>query len=290
MISARILAHTKNLLTGDEVVTFECTYHRFILPEVNTYRHFSRNSASSRGIPVTKRIEQVKNNPALPVQWGRNQKGMTASSEISEDEKRKAEEIWREAANAAIQYAEKMNALNVHKQIVNRLLEPFCWQTSVISAMRERFEYMFEQRIHPDAQPEFCELASKMKYALLDSTPKTKCVHLPYILPEEDSLPLHIRAAVSVARCARVSYTPFNMESPNVEEDLRLYSKLLTAEPPHLSPFEHILIPDENDYSLIYYDNFKRFVSYRWIIEQFGNNINFEPIFDSLDDGYKWFE
>lgn len=290
MIQAKVLAHTKNLYSGDEVITFECTYHRFILPEVNTYRNLSRNSASSRGIPVKKRIDQILENPAYPISWGENQRGMIAKNEVSDEVKTKAKEIWKRASLQAIQIAEELMNLNIHKQVVNRVLEPFTWQTSVISGMRQWFEHMFNQRIHPDAQPEFCELAMKMRTALLDSTPKTKTVHLPYILPEEENIPISHKMMASVARCARVSYTPFNSEKVDIEQDLDLFKRLVSASPPHLSPLEHVLIPDENDYSLIYYHNFKRFVSFRWICETFGEDLNYDSFFDSLDDGYKWFQ
>ena len=290
MIEAKVLAHTKNLYSGDEVITFQCTYHRFILPEVNTYRNLSRNSASSRGIPVLKKIEEVRNNPAIPVSWGENQRGMVAKDEVPEEDKAKAIEIWRNASAQAISVAEELFKLKIHKQIVNRVLEPFCWQTSVITGMKEWFEHMFNQRIHPDAQPEFRELAIKMRNALLDSVPKTKTVHLPYILPEEESLPISKKMMASVARCARVSYTPFNGDSPNVEEDLQLFKRLVMADPPHFSPLEHVLIPDENEYSQINYHNFKRFISFRWVCETFGEDLNYDGFFEALDDGYKWFE
>lgn len=288
MISAKILAHTKNLYSGDELITFECTYHRFILPEVNTHRMISKNSASSRGIPISKRIQMVQDNPAFPVEWGQNQRGMVAQSLVSKETEEEARRIWLEASKSAIEYAEKLNKLNIHKQLANRVLEPFCWQTSVFTGMRKWFEHMFNQRIHPDAQPEFRELAVKMSEALQNSTPKTKVVHLPYILPDEETLSTSIKAMVSVARCARVSYTPFNEETADLEKDIDLFFRLYRADPPHLSPFEHIAIVDES--SSENYFNLNGFVSFRWMIENMGQDVDFESIFDNLPEGYKWFE
>jgi hypothetical protein len=47
---------------------------------------------------------------------------------------------------------------------------------------------------------------------------------------------------VSAARCARVSYTPFDERQPNVGKDAQLAARLLAADPPHMSPFEHATV------------------------------------------------
>ncbi|MCX8008411.1 MAG: FAD-dependent thymidylate synthase [Patescibacteria group bacterium] len=289
MIYAKVLAHTRNRMSGRELITIECCYHRFILPEVNTYRMLSKNSASSRGIPISKRINAVRENLAYPVEWGKNQKGMVAREQIPVEETEKAKEIWKKASEAAIQYAEELNKLNIHKQIVNRLLEPFCWQTSVITGMRESFIHMIDQRIHPDAQPEFRELAIKIREAIMNSQPKEKVVHLPYILPEEEEFSTSLRAIISVARCARVSYTPFNAESPDIEEDVGLFGRLISADPPHLSPFEHVAIVNEREIGCQRnYFNLTGFVSFRWLLERYGVGFDYEHIFDNLENGYNF--
>lgn len=58
MISAKIIADSE--FDGVRLVTFEVEFHRFILPEINTHRVFSRNYQSSRAVPVKSLIEQVK--------------------------------------------------------------------------------------------------------------------------------------------------------------------------------------------------------------------------------------
>ena len=58
---------------GVRLTTMEATFHRFILPEFNTHRAFSRNAASSRAIPIKKVIAAVRDDPAMPVFWGKNQ-------------------------------------------------------------------------------------------------------------------------------------------------------------------------------------------------------------------------
>ncbi|MCX8008204.1 MAG: FAD-dependent thymidylate synthase [Patescibacteria group bacterium] len=291
MIYAKVLAHTKNRTSGNELITVECGYHRFILPEVNTYRMLSKNSASSRGIPISKRIEKIKESLAYPVEWGRNQKGMVASEEVNKETQERAAKLWKEASEAAIHFAEELNKLNIHKQIVNRVLEPFSWQHSVITGMRSAFDHMFEQRIHKDAQPEFRELAIKIKEAIMNSIPKTGVIHFPYILPEEEELSPSLRAIISVARCARVSYTPFDSDKADIEEDVGLFGRLYYADPPHLSPFEHVAIVNEKEYGCQRsYFNLTGFVSFRWLIETYSTrqDFDYEHIFDNLEDGFNF--
>lgn len=264
-IEAKVLAHTVNTITEDELITLQCTYHRFILPEVNTYRMISKNSASSRGIPIKKRIDMVLNNPAYPVEYGKNMSGMY-STELLEN-RENLDAIWKEASLNAVQLAEKMAEAGVHKQIVNRIIEPFLWQTSVFTGNRIWFEHIFEQRIHPHAQPEFRELAIKMRDAIENSVPKENAVHEPYILDiERGQFSPFKRIQLSVARCARVSYTPFNEENRDVEKDCQLYLKLIKANPPHSSPLEHYAFPTNIKRSFY---NLRGFISFRYLFEAY---------------------
>lgn len=72
---------------GKRLTTWELTYPRFVHAELMTHRLFSRNSASSRAIPTEKLIERVEKDPAMPIFWGKNQKGMQAEVEMSPDRK-----------------------------------------------------------------------------------------------------------------------------------------------------------------------------------------------------------
>jgi thymidylate synthase ThyX len=85
MIEAKIIADSLNPV-GVRLVTFKLTYPRFILAELNTHRVFSRNSASSRAVPIEKMIERVRANPVVPIHWGKNQPGMQASEQIGNPE------------------------------------------------------------------------------------------------------------------------------------------------------------------------------------------------------------
>src|SRR5574343_1707715 len=72
------------------ITTMQLKFHRFILPEFNTHRMFSRNASSSRAIPTAKLIEQVRNNPVMPVFRGKHQKGMQAKEEKNDYFKKNA--------------------------------------------------------------------------------------------------------------------------------------------------------------------------------------------------------
>lgn len=240
-ISATIIKDSIN--RGNRLTTIECTFHRFILPEVNTYRMWSRNAASSRAIPLKRRIEEVRTDPAIPVQWGKNQRGMVAEHNLSSETSSECFYTWIEASAAAADYAEILASLNLHKQTASRILEPFLWHTSVISSTD--FSNCFNQRIHPDAQPEFKELAEAMKEAVDGSEPEILSEnewHLPYVDEDEkESVSLDQQKKISVARVARSSY--LNQDKKDVEADIYLYDRLLSANPPHLSPFEMVATP-----------------------------------------------
>jgi hypothetical protein len=241
MLSAKIIADSINS-NGDRLTTMECTFHRFILPEFNTYRMWSRNAASSRAIPLKRKIKEVRENPAIPVSWGRNKPGMVADEELDHEQQVRSLSTWIRAAATAADHAEVLGELNLHKQLANRILEPFSWHTSVVTATE--WDNMFTQRIHKDAQPEFHALAVLMKAELENSEPQLLNFnqwHLPYVTGAEQVLNLDTKKKIAVARVARSSY--LNQDKTDIDADLALYDRLRNAEPPHLSPFEMVARP-----------------------------------------------
>ena len=234
-----IVADSLNVRTGQRLTTFRCTFPRFILAEVNTHRMLSRNTASSRAIPTRKLLELVRTQPVIPV-FGENQAGMQAGAALTGDALQEAQEHWRAAAEQACVAAEHLLALNVHKQAVNRLLEPFLWVTSLLTATD--WGNWFGLRSHPDAQPEIQRLADTMLLAYTTHTPtpvEEAGWHLPLVSLDEPWVaesPVAWRAHVSAARCARVSYS--RLDAPgSVAEALQLADRLAAAG--HWSPFEH---------------------------------------------------
>lgn len=210
-----------------------------------THRVFSRNAASSRAIPTPKLIEQVRTNPAMPIEWGSNQPGMQAGPPTEMSLQCKSQ--WIDAANGAANRAELMHRYGAHKQIINRILEPYMWMKTIVSSTE--WENFFQQRITEESQPEMRYLAVRMQDALYSSMPESvdpKCWHMPYI--DDDTYDIMNVAGysfsdalgVSVARCARVSYMNHGA-SKTIDEDLALYKRLKASG--HWSPFEHVATP-----------------------------------------------
>lgn len=252
MIEAKIIADSVSE-SGKRITTMQVKFHRFILPEFNTHRVFSRNFSSSRAIPTKKLLEQVRNDPAMPVHWGANQAGMQAERELEGDALKNAQFSWRRAAESAASMAEIMADLGAHKQIVNRIIEPYIWANGIVTSTE--WENWFELRAHPDAQPEIHELALRMQDAMSASTPRLLKVgewHLPYITDEEREDEFYqieankssnMLAKISAARCCRVSYLKHDGTKADVNEDLFLFQRLAGAEPLHASPLEHQATP-----------------------------------------------
>jgi hypothetical protein len=243
MIQAQVLADSLNHANDCRVTTFLVTYPRFILAELNTHRVLSRNTASSRAIPVSKTLREVWKNPAAPVRFGRSRRGMQDAGPMTGLRLGLCRGLWFGARYPAMAAAWLMVKAGLHKQVANRLLEPWVWTTTVVTATE--WENFYRLRLHKDAQPEFRELAERM----LDAHRKSKPVrllpgkwHLPFASPVELSDITHGRVSVwdelkrCTARCARTSYVNFyGKDDP--EDDRRLHDRL--AESGHWSPFEH---------------------------------------------------
>lgn len=263
MIKATVIADSVHHATGTRITTFELVYPRFIHSEFMTHRVFNRNASSSRAIPTSKFIEQVRNEPVMPSYWGRNQKGMQAEEELTPMEIEDAKFIWDNAASAAAVYAEQLRRGQVHKQIVNRILEPFTHIRVVVTSTS--WANFYGLRDHEDAQPEIRLLAQAMKKAHEESVPqklKKGDWHLPYIRsvdcanaynhckyqritrdePSNEEI-LGLLLKVSAARCARASYNNFEGKPSTISDDLDLFAKLVEKQPIHASPTEHQATP-----------------------------------------------
>jgi len=255
----------------DRLTTLEVTFPRFVLPEFNTHRVFSRNSASSRAVPVEKRLLQVLTEPVLPIEWGANKPGMQSVEILSESDRKIAESEWLKSRDHAVigavalvgglgkmrneELISRVNELyarynlsipepirGVHKQFVNRILEPYMWHTVVVSSTE--WENFMALRRHPDAQPEIRHIANLMDEVIASSTPAELTEeewHLPFVLEEERVLPVPILAKLAVARCARVSYETHDTGKIDHDKDIALHDSLRDSG--HMSPFEHIARP-----------------------------------------------
>jgi hypothetical protein len=236
VIRATVIQDSVNVV-GERLTTFVLVLPKFLLAQLNTHRAFSRNAASSRAIPTRTMLRMVWQEPVWP-QWGRNGRGMQAHGDLPRSTQMAANLVWSAALLAALLWAWLLMKLRVHKQSVNRLLEPFAHATVVLSGTD--FDNFFSLRCHEGAQPEMQDLARSMLRAYSASAPRLLRPgqwHLPFT---DKHVPAGLSTddlvKVSTARCARASYADFYGKC-NVASDFRLHGDLIREG--HCSPAEH---------------------------------------------------
>lgn len=255
LITARIVADSVSP-EGTRMTTMEIEYPRFILAELNTHRMLSKNSASSRAIPVKAMHEQIKAAPAGPVYWGKNQPGMQAKTELVDNDLADVKFMWQRAMQDALHWAWAMSdRVGLHKQIANRVTEPWMTMKTVISGTE--WTNFWWLRAHADAQPEIHELALKMRDAYTQSTPQLLNPgewHVPYvntyrsIINNEllysdnkgDDITAEEACIISASCCAQVSY---RKSDDSFDKAKKIYQQLIESEPAHASPVEHQATP-----------------------------------------------
>ena len=281
MIEAKIIADSLGPI-GDRITTYVLTFPRIVLAEFNTHRALSRNSASSRAIPLKKMLKLVQENPFIPVKWMREHTGMQGTEYLDQLSSQFSREIWLRGRDEAVSAAESLSQQGVTKQICNRLLEPFMWHTCI--ATGTDWENFFALRAHPDAEIHIQELAYKMLEAANASTPTDLDKgqwHIPFgdnmdeariakLIVSKELMKESVNSMkqkIATARCARVSYLNFEGKD-DYEADLELYNRLSSAG--HMSPFEHVAQAMDIHQYLNWggrCGNFKGFVQLRKFIE-----------------------
>lgn len=235
---ATVICDTYSEDTGSRITTLELVYPRYIHSELMTHRMFSRNASSSRATPLAVTLEEVKNDPVFFDYVGKNQSGMVAGEALKPEELDAFREEWETLAYQVASRVEYMSErFGIHKQTLNRALEPFLRIRTLVTATE--WDNFFTLRLAPDAQPEIRMLAEAMRDSMAISKPNLGDYHLPYI---EDYNPNSADDwgkyhKISVARCARVSYGRLDGKANSKEEDLALFARLGAGG--HLSPFEH---------------------------------------------------
>lgn len=295
-ISAETILRSRNAAAPDKVLsTLLLRYPRCIHAEFMTHRVFSRNAASSRAIPVAKLIEDVMTNPFVPLHWGANQKGMQATEEcsapvvleemdpeyggldpISYDNR----DAWLRARDHAVTAAKAFSEAGYHKQIVNRLLEPFAHITVVVSSTE--WSNFLALRDHADAEPHIAMLAREIRKCLDDESTVQILEpgewHLPFLKAfdadflyealggDRDKI-MEIARKLAVARCASTSYKTVDGFDMTPDRAVALHDKLVASTPLHASPCEHVAQADgpdimaRNDWS--HPEQHKNFVGFR---------------------------
>lgn len=261
----KVLSKSINVVTGDTLTTVELRYWRAIHGELMTHRVFSRNAGSSRATPVKKMLDQVWNDPAGPIHWGVNKAGMQANAELRGWRLKLSQNLWRTSGKVACAFAWGLMKIGLHKQVANRILEP--WQYINVIVSSTDWSNFYELRCHKDAQPEFQELAREIRYQITFTEPNklvTGQWHLPYIDDTElNTLSLKEQLMVSTARNARVSIAPFDGNA-KIAKEIERHDLLVGSTPKHMSPTEHVAMamPTSENYG-----NFRGFKQYRQFIE-----------------------
>ena len=249
-VQARIIADSVNP-RGTRITTFELEYPRIIHGELMTHRVFSRNAASSRAIPVSTMLDLIEANPATPSHWGKNQPGMQAQEELGELEKEEVKRLWFSACKSAVSHARVMNNIKAHKQVINRITEPYQHMKVVLTATD--FANWFWLRDHTDADPTIAELAGRMSTSYNRSTPELLLDgqwHLPYVavsysngnqkyfeaFDSNKETTLEQALMISSSSAAQVSY---RKTDGSLEKAQMVYDRLVNSTPVHASPFEH---------------------------------------------------
>lgn len=250
---------------GIRLTTLQLRYPRMVHADFMTHRVFSRNGRSSRAVPVATLI----NEDAYVPHFMQNQPGMVASAEMSDEDRKAAEDIWLSMATFCKEGVRQLNQLKVHKQWANRPLEWF-GHIDVLVTSTDWVNF-FELRLDGSAQPEIIQLADCMKAAIDASEPSYTphgAWHLPYVdivtevadacnyldmqdamwnenltLEETGDAIYDVLKKISVARCARLTIKPFDGDG-SIDKELARYEKLMISRPVHASPAEHIATPD----------------------------------------------
>lgn len=262
--AAKIIADSANSF-GDRVTSFQVRFHRFVLAEFNTHAVFDRNSASSRAIPAGTQLRRYDVDPAWPISWPAEQKGMSGGSELTGNDLEDARALFSDVKSytqqAVSQYLQghPEPEHRLHKSLLNRLLEPLQWHTALVTA--SSYGNFFEQRVSPAAQPELRVVAAMMQELYNSNEPvvlKRGEWHLPYIrsgpefsgVDRENVQGLRIGESgeydvrhISAARCARVSYLTQEGQR-DYTKDVELYASLV--ENGHWSPLGHVCTPWPN--------------------------------------------
>lgn len=214
-----------SISNGNRLVTYCWEYPRMIHSEVMTHRVMSRNAASSRAIPAAKLRQRITDNPAAPVHWGQNQAGMQAGAEISDVEAAKS--WWLRGRDLMAAHHAEGEKLGLHKQIVNRVIEP--WMTiALVVSMTDHANFFF-LRNHHAAEPSI-QIVAKLAWEAFNNHAPTQVAvgdwHLPYVDEDRGMYHPDFLSKLSAARCARVSYLTHE-GTRDVAKDIELHDRLV---------------------------------------------------------------
>lgn len=241
-------------LTGKEIFTMICEYPRAIHAQLLTHGVFSKNSSSTRAVPLKAAFAQVRENPSKVI-WTENRAGMQGNVVTDPTKLNRLNCKHLNELERTIEFVETLEAAGVHKQNAGRYLEPF--QNIKIVLTSTEWENWDWLRIHEDAQGEIADLATAMKGArdnadimeigegewhvpFVDREHCPQTGNLLYFVQQGLQVTIDEAKAVSVSVCAQTSYrkADYSLEKANKMMDM-----LTTGHKVHASPFEHQATP-----------------------------------------------
>jgi hypothetical protein len=267
-------------LSHEPLVTLE--FQRFprsgVLGELARHRCASLSVESDRAVPSDKVLQQILQDPFVPIDLRRNGRGMESQVRFEGATLRQAQLQWLKCRDVALREATDLMAQGVHKQTVNRVLEP--WRRVNLVMSTTLLGSILTLRMAPDVQPEFQRIARNIVTAVSgrksgsivpQEWTELRSVHLPYVTPVDFATIETPRDALihSVARCARATYGRNGIVA-SLAEDAALVLRLQSEESPreyecagwcnvrqeyvsriattdeciHASPMEHVALPD----------------------------------------------
>ncbi len=238
-IKVSLITYSESTDTQKRLATFVLKIPKFLWGHIISHRTLSRNSASSRAIPAKRIRKYVLNDPFLPVYFGENRAGMQSGKPFRGLKLFLAKKIWLWSRYVPVFFHWLGEKLGMHKEVVNRLIEPWLMVDVIITATE--WSNFISLRSNEAAQPEIRYVAERMNLLLQDQKPnilQSDEWHLPFILDTEHTLDLEMRKKISAARCARVSYSLFDGKTSDINSDLKLCERLSSSG--HWSPFEHV--------------------------------------------------
>lgn len=229
--------------------TFKIRTPRIIWSEFMTHRAFSRNASSSRAIPFDKQISQYETDIAMPERFGKNQPGMQDCGADYKGSNASGAQIWCQAAESAFIYAKELWSQGYHKQVCNRVIEPYTMIDAIVSFTEG--DNFYGLRIDEAADPTIRFLAWSMYEASETATAdqiQPGEWHLPFIRREGEHyyaaegvrLTLDDAIKVSVSMCAQVSYRNSDSSLEKAYKICHMLQGAGAGELIHASPFEHV--------------------------------------------------
>ncbi|AIM40745.1 putative thymidylate synthase [Idiomarinaceae phage 1N2-2] len=286
---------SRNRHTGDVIHTLVLEYPRAIHSQLLTHRVFSKNSSSTRAVPIRAAVQNVLDNPAQPI-WTHNQAGMQGERVTDPVLIAQANAIHEAHMQSAIATAKMLGlkpeegGLGIHKQNAGRYLEPF--QNIRVCLTSTEWENWDWLRVDADAQPEITELANAIKAARDNAEPLEIGAgeyHVPFVERERDAdgrlryysesreVSLADAINISMSCAAQTSYRRLDVTLEKADD---IIGKLFNGRKVHASPSEHPATPIQhcgdapwpggvthmNREGVLWSGNFRGFIQHRQLL------------------------